>query len=52
MALIHDCAEITDEVYSIIIDLQNHPLEEATGLHMQTEAVLWTKETEKLGTQL
>ena len=28
-ALIHDCAEITDEVYSSRIDLQDHPSEEA-----------------------
>ena len=28
-ALIHDCAEVTDEVHSSRIDLQDHPLEEA-----------------------
>ena len=27
--LIHDCAEIIDEVYSSRVDLQGHPLEQA-----------------------
>ena len=31
-ALIHDSVEITDEVYSSRIDLQDHPLEEADWL--------------------
>ncbi|KAM5322434.1 uncharacterized protein AAES06_015784 [Glossophaga mutica] len=29
VVLIHDCAEIIDEVFSSRIDLQDHPLEEA-----------------------
>ena len=47
--LIHDCAEIPDEVYSSRTDLQDHPLEEADWTpYADMETVIWTKETERL----